>query len=374
MKYCIPALIIFAFSALNCSSQPADQFPQNPSLDFKIGQMLNIGFRGMSIDESSHIKRDLQDYHLGGVVLFDYDVPNSEPVRNVESPVQVRKLVSDLKDLSSVPLIVAIDQEGGRVARLKPRIGFPPTVSAQHLGRANHPDTTNYYSLIIAQTLSDLGINVNLAPVVDVNLNPDNPVIGGIERSFSGDPETVTRQAENFIKAHHKHDVFTTLKHFPGHGSSEDDSHLGIVDVTNLWSEAELIPYRNLINEGLADIIMTAHIFNENWDSEYPATLSEKVITGMLRNELGFEGLIMSDDMQMEAIRSHYGLESAIKQAILAGVDILSFANNSIYDPEIVPKANEIINKLIESGEISEQRIDESYQRIVDFKMNPDFK
>ena len=374
MKYCIPALLIFAFSALNCSSQPADEFPDNPSLDFKIGQMLKIGFRGMNVDESSHIKRDLQDYHLGGVVLFDYDVPNGEPVRNVESPAQVRKLVSDLKDLSSVPLIVAIDQEGGRVARLKPRTGFPPTVSAQRLGNVNHPDTTNYYASIIAQTLSDLGINVNLAPVVDVNLNPDNPVIGGIERSFSGDPEIVTRQAEIFIKAHHKHGVFTTLKHFPGHGSSEDDSHLGIVDVTSLWSEAELIPYQNLIDDGLADIIMTAHIFNENWDPEYPATLSEKVITGMLRNELGFEGLVMSDDMQMEAIRSHFGLETAIKQAILAGVDILSFANNSIYDPEIVPKANEIINNLVESGEISEQRIEESYQRIVNFKMNPDFQ
>lgn len=374
MKYCIPALLIFAFSALNCSSQPADEFPENASLDFKIGQMLNIGFRGMSVDESSHIKRDLQDYHLGGVVLFDYDVPNGEPVRNVKSPAQVRRLVSELKDLSSVPLVVAIDQEGGRVARLKPGTGFPPTASAQRLGRVNHPDSTEFYSSIIAQTLSDLGINVNLAPVVDVNLNPENPVIGGIERSFSGDPEVVTRQAKQFIEAHHEHGVFTTLKHFPGHGSSEDDSHLGVVDVTNLWSEAELIPYRNLIDDGMADIIMTAHIFNENWDPEYPATLSEKVITGVLRGELGFEGLVMSDDMQMEAIRSYYGLETAIKQTIIAGVDILSFANNSIYDPEIVPKANEIINNLVEKGEISEQRIDESYQRIVDFKMNSSFK
>jgi len=374
MKYIIPAFLIFIFSVPNCSSQPSPVFPENPSVDFKIGQMLNIGLRGMSVDESSHITRDLQDYHLGGVVLFDYDVPNDEPVRNVESPAQVRNLVSELKDLSSVPLIVAIDQEGGRVARLKPRTGFPPTVSAQHLGRTNHPDTTNYYASMIAQTLSDLGINLNLAPVVDVNLNPENPVIGGIERSFSGDPEVVTRQAKQFIESHHKHGVFTTLKHFPGHGSSEHDSHLGIVDVTGMWSEDELIPYQNLIDDGMADIIMTAHIFNENWDPEFPATLSEKVITGMLRNELGFEGLVMSDDMQMEAIRSHYGLEIAIKQAILAGVDILSFANNSIYDPEIVPKAHEIIKTLIETGQISEQRIDDSYQRIVDFKKRSDFR
>ena len=227
---------------------------------------------------------------------------------------------------------------------------------------------------MIAQTLSDLGINLNLAPVVDVNLNPENPVIGGIERSFSGDPEVVTRQAKQFIESHHQHGVFTTLKHFPGHGSSEHDSHLGIVDVTGMWSEDELIPYQNLIDDGMADIIMTAHIFNENWDPEFPATLSEKVITGMLRNELGFEGLVMSDDMQMEAIRSHYGLEIAIKQAILAGVDILSFANNSIYDPEIVPKAHGIIKSLIENGQISEQRIDDSYHRIVDFKKRSDFR
>jgi len=374
MNYGVPIILIFVFSAINCSSQPAAEFPANPALDFKIGQMLKIGFRGMTIDESSHIKRDLQKYHLGGIVLFDYDVPNGESIRNVESPAQVRKLVSDLKNSSSVPLIVAIDQEGGRVARLKPQAGFPPTVSAQQIGNTNHPDTTKYYAGIIAQTLSDLGINVNLAPVVDLNLNPENPVIGGIERSFSGDPEIVTRQAKQFIEVHHKYGVFTTLKHFPGHGSSEDDSHLGVVDVTNLWSEAELIPYRNLIDDGLADIIMTAHIFNENWDPEYPATLSEKVISGMLRNELGFEGLVMSDDMQMEAIRSFYGLEIAIKQAILAGVDILSFANNSIYDPEIVPKAYEIIKTLIKNGQISEERIDESYQRIVNLKKKSEFQ
>ncbi|MGF1671673.1 MAG: glycoside hydrolase family 3 protein [Balneolaceae bacterium] len=370
MKIKAILLFIILYSLSSCTSGQMSEFPpQEPSIDFKIGQMLKIGFRGLDISESSHIIRDLEEYHLGGVVLFDYDVPNREPVRNVESPAQVRKLVSDLKKHSFAPLLVTIDQEGGRVARLKTQYGFPASVSAQHLGESNMEDSTRFYTEITAQTLAGLGINTNLAPVADVNLNPENPIIGGIGRSFSGDPETVTKHASWFIESHHKHGVFTTLKHFPGHGSSEDDSHLGLVDVTELWSETELIPYRNLINDGFTDIIMTAHIFNENWDSEYPATLSGNVITGILREDLGFDGVVMSDDMQMDAIRAHYGLETAIEKAINAGVDILSFANNSVYDPDIVPKAHEIINKLLDEGRVSKERIDEAYQRIVVLKM-----
>ena len=368
MKAVFLTFITFLLTSLPATSQPGGAFPGNPDLDFKIGQMLKIGFRGMSVDESSHIRRDLQQYHLGGVVLFDYDVPNGEPVRNVESEPQLRDLVRQLKELSSVPLLVTIDQEGGRVARLKPTRGFPPTVSHQYLGAAGHQDSTRVYAGLIAMTLARNGINANLAPVVDVNLNPENPIIGGIGRSFSSEPEKVAEHAAWFIDMHHNLGIKTTLKHFPGHGSSEDDSHLGLVDVTGLWSEKELIPYRRLIEKGMADMIMTAHIFNSNWDSDYPATLSKNVITGMLRGDLGFEGVVMSDDMQMEAIRSHYGLETAVRQAILAGVDILSFANNSVYDADIVPKVHKIIRNLVADGVIYESRIDESYHRILKLK------
>lgn len=364
-------LIIFftVFADSACSQQKATGTLQNdPPIDHKIGQMLNIGFRGMAVSDTNHIVRDIQKYHLGGVTLFDYDVPGDTAYRNVQSPEQLRTLTHDLQNLSETPLFIAIDQEGGKVARLKTKYGFPRSVSAQYLGSLNNLDSTRFYARQAAQTLSELGINVNLAPVIDLNLNPGNPVIGGLERSFSANPQTVIRQASAYIKTLHKFGILTVLKHFPGHGSSEKDSHKGVVDVTDTWVEQELMPYRALIDSGQADMIMTAHIFNARWDSTYPATLSKVVITDMLRKKLSFEGVIRTDDLMMGAIREEYDLRNVIRQAILAEVDILSFANNAIYDPEIVPKAHNIIKELIEEGTIPEERIEKSYRRIKDLK------
>lgn len=338
------------------------------TLDEKIGQMLKVGFRGISIDENSPIVEDIRKYHIGGVVLFDYDVPRDTAYRNISSPEQVRQLTQDLQKFANIPLIIAIDQEGGKVARLKPRYGFEQSVSAQQLGSLQNADSTRKYARQTGETLSELGINTNLAPVVDVNINPQNPVIGGIERSFSADPEVVSRQAKIYIETLHEYGIITTLKHFPGHGSSKDDSHLGVVDVTDYWEQKELVPYQNLIDSGTADIVMTAHIFNAKLDSTYPATLSKPIITGILRDSLEFEGVVMSDDLQMKAIRTQYGLKETIKMSIQAGVDILSFANNSIFDAEITAKAHRIIKELVEEKTITEKRIDQSYQRIMKLK------
>ena len=363
------SLLLFLITILASSACSQDKDPktnqEKTPLDFKIGQMLNIGFRGISLSDSNHIVRDIKQYHLGGVTLFDYDVPKDTALRNIKSPEQLKQLVHDLQDLSPTPLFIAIDQEGGKVARLKPKYGFPPSVSAQYLGRLNNIDSTRFYARRTGETLSNLGINVNLAPVVDLNLNPQNPVIGGIERSFSKSPQTVIKHASAYIQTLHNHDILTVLKHFPGHGSSKKDSHKGVVDVTDTWSPKELIPYRALIDSGRADMIMTAHIFNSKWDSTYPATLSKNVITGMLRKKLGFNGIIRSDDLMMGAIRNEYDLRTIIKQALLAGVDVLSFANNSVYDPEIVPKAHNIIKNMVKEGIISRDRIEASYRRIM---------
>lgn len=364
------ALLILLFPLVNgvasAQSNPADSGPA--PLDVEIGQMLDIGFRGLQIADTNHIVRDIKKYHLGGVVLFDYDVPRQSPVRNIQSPGQLKKLVSDLKSLSDIPLIVSIDQEGGKVARLDPAHGFPKTVSEQYLGKLNKTDTTRFYARRTAKTLSSMGINVDLAPVVDLNVNPDNPVIGKLGRSYSADPQIVVKQASIFIKTLHRYGILTVLKHFPGHGSSTSDSHLGVVDVTQTWSKKELAPYKQLLDSKLVDMVMTAHIFNKHIDPQYPATLSKPTITGILRDSLGFDGVVMSDDMMMGAIRKEYGLKTAIKRAILAGDDILSFANNSIYDPQIVPKAHHIIKKMVQDGEISRKRIDRSYQRIMKLK------
>jgi len=357
-------IVSFLFISISCSQGQENEV----TLDEKIGQMLKVGFRGLSVDENSPIVEDIRKYHIGGVVLFDYDVPRDTALRNISSHGQVQNLVQDLQRFADIPLIIAIDQEGGRVARLKPRYGFEKSVSAQYLGSLQNADSTRKYAHQTGQTLSELGINTNLAPVVDVNINPENPVIGGIERSFSDDPSVVTRHARLYIETLHEYGIITTLKHFPGHGSSRDDSHLGVVDVTDYWKQKELVPYRNLIESGTADIVMTAHIFNAALDSTYPATLSKPIITGILRDSLRFNGVVMSDDLQMKAIRTEYGLKETIKMSIQAGVDILSFANNSIFDAEIAAKAHGIINELVEEGSLSEDRINQSYDRIMSLK------
>ncbi|HPQ44918.1 MAG TPA: glycoside hydrolase family 3 N-terminal domain-containing protein, partial [Syntrophales bacterium] len=244
------------------ASLSAETTTGNESLDTKIGQMIMIGFRGLSVDETSPVIVDIQKRHIGGVILFDYDVPSKSPVRNIESPPQVKSLVKALQEASTLPLFIAIDQEGGRVSRLKEKFGFAPTVSEQYLGSINDCDVTRQHSETTARTLADLGINVNFAPVVDLDRNPGNPVIGKLERSFSSDPNTVVKHSIICIEMLHKHGILSAIKHFPGHGSSSADSHKGFVDVTESWSADELKPFDAIIQSGICDMVMTAHIFN----------------------------------------------------------------------------------------------------------------
>ena len=200
--------------------------------------------------------------------------------------------------------------------------------------------------------------------MVDLDVEPANPVIGGLERSFSADPDVVTRHAAEVVKAHRERGVLTCLKHFPGHGSSRADSHLGFTDVTESWSRKELEPYARLIGARLCDSVMTAHIFNAALDPDLPATLSTKVITGLLREGMAYDGPVISDDMQMKAISANFGLEDAVLKAVDAGVDILVFANNSVFDPDIAASAIGIIRQAVRAGKIGEERIDRSYSRI----------
>lgn len=330
-----------------------------PSLEVKIGQMLLAGFRGQVLSENSRVLSDIRDYHIGGVVLFG---------GNVSSPEQVQTLTQTLQDAAAQSLLIAIDQEGGQVMRLDRRFGVTTTYSAQALGQMNDAAKTTAEAELFAQTLSKLGINLNLAPVVDLNLNPANPVIGALGRSFSADPAVVTSQAKTFIDAHHKYNTYCTLKHFPGHGSSRNDTHWGFVDVTDSWQETELQPYQALIQASACDVIMTAHIFNGKLDAKLPATLSHAIVTGILREKLGYDGVVISDDMQMRAISKYYDFATAIQLAIEAGIDILAIANNVAYQETVAVRAIKIIRGLVESGKISEARINQSYQRIMRLK------
>lgn len=347
-------------------AQPVD------SLDLKIGQMIMVGFRGLTAEAAAPALDDVAR-GVGGVILFDYDVEKKSPVRNIESPAQLRALTRAFEQAARrsparLPLLVAIDQEGGRVNRLKPKYGFAPTLTQEELGRMNRPDSTRAHAARTGATLASLGINLNFAPVVDVNVNPDNPVIGRLGRSFGADPARVAVHAAAAVEGYRSQGVLTAVKHFPGHGSSTGDSHEGFVDVTSTWSRAELVPFARLIASGHCDMVMTAHIFNSRLDARYPATLSRAVI-GMLRDSLHWDGVVVSDDLQMRAITDHYGFEEAVALALDAGVDMLLMGNNAgVYDEGAAQRIARTVRGLVRAGKVSEARIDASYRRILALK------
>ncbi|WP_255325687.1 MULTISPECIES: glycoside hydrolase family 3 protein [unclassified Thioalkalivibrio] len=342
-----------------------------PALEEQVGQMLMVGFRGTEVTASDRIWGDIEERNLGGVILFNRDVPSGFALpRNVESPAQLASLNATLQSIRpDDTLLIAIDQEGGVIRRLTPTDGFPDSPSHDELGAQDDLELTHAAAAGIAETLATHGFNINFAPVVDVNTNPDNPVIARWGRSFSVDPGAVTRHARAYIDAHHERGILTTLKHFPGHGSSSEDSHDGFTDVTQSWDPLELEPYRALIDEKRVDLVMTAHVYHQGLDSQHPATLSRPVLQGLLREDLGYTGVVVSDDMQMGAIVQYYGFEEALELAIHAGNDLLVLANNAdVYDPTLAQRAIQHIVARVEAGAISEQRIERSWRRIQNLK------
>lgn len=354
-------------SAFAAPSMPPLLAPLRPQLaapdvplEVKIGQMIMVGFAGRYLNENSAIVREIKERHLGAVVLF-------RP--NIESPVQLLNLTRTLKTASEFPLLIATDQEGGKVSRLTNNFGLPYNYSEQYLGTNNDLEKTRAQGESTAQALSQFGINLNLAPVVDLNVNPNNPIIGRYERSYSADPSVVVNHASTTVDAHRKYNVLCTLKHFPGHGSSRGDTHVGFVDVTETWSDKELAPFAELVKRGSADAIMTAHIFNSKLDANLPATLSRPTITGLLREQIKYDGVIVSDDMHMRAIAGQYSTEQAVQLAIEAGVDMLAISNNIPSTKKLsAGMAVDIIKRMVESGKISVDRIDQSYRRITTLK------
>ncbi len=352
--------VIFAFSVLVCCTRGVAQTQE--MLDIKIGQMILIGMPKAEVD--AVVLEEVRKGKVGSLILFEKNIPNRP-----NAFASLKKMTWTYQKAAPIPLFICIDQEGGKVNRLKEKYGFTRSVSAANLGK-HKLDSVQFYSEAMAATLAGLGINVNFAPTVDLAVNPTNPVIVKAERSFSKNPDTVALMAKEFIMQHRKFGVVTTLKHFPGHGSSKDDTHFGVADVTNTWSEEELKPYKTLIEAGYVDAVMTSHIVNKNLDSKcYPGTLSKEILDGILRKRLGFNGVVFSDDMQMHAITKNYGLEETIRLAINAGVDIMCFSNNiQGSDERTVDKVHAIIKKMVASGEITPQRIDESFQRIGQLK------
>lgn len=358
----------FLFLVLSTTSVHAQQVAETEdsvSLDVMIGQMILTGIGDFSyLPDDAEIIDDIKSGKVGGIILFEKNINSERP------KIQLKRTIDSLKSAASIPLFISIDEEGGRVNRLKPKYGFPITKQAGELGAMNNLDTTAFYANNTASTLNEYGINVNYAPDVDVAINPENPVIAKLGRSYSEDPKIVARHAQKVIDVHRENNVLTVLKHFPGHGSSRNDSHFGVADVSDTWQFAELMPYKYLLDSGRVDAIMTAHIVNEHLDPDkLPATLSPYIITNILRGVLNYQGVVFTDDMQMHAISKNFGFEESIKMAINAGVDVMLFCNNVPGNERRTPsQIHDIISNYVTQGEISEDRIRASYNRIMQLK------
>jgi beta-N-acetylhexosaminidase len=329
----------------------------------KIASMLVVGFRGFDLDNAAWVRKAIREHGLGGVILFDRDGQTKGP-RNVKSAVQVRALSTEIKALAPErTVIVAIDQEGGLVTRLSPKYGFPAVESQAAIGEQGDV-AVSQWARGIAATLVGAGVNLNFAPVVDLNVNPDNPAIGALDRAFSADPAIVIRDTELEITAHHERGVRTALKHFPGLGSATANTDFGVADVTDTWTDVELEPYRTLIKSAAVDMIMAAHVVNGQIDPNGPASLSKATVTDLLRGDLGYRGVVVTDDMQAGAITDAFGADDAVFLAIDAGCDLLVFANQQVYEPARAEAVIDLIERLVGEERLTEARIDESVARI----------
>ncbi|WP_418186671.1 glycoside hydrolase family 3 N-terminal domain-containing protein [Aliarcobacter lanthieri] len=347
-------LILFVVSSFGQNYSKTD-------IEKMIAKMVVLGFSGESISKNSQIYKDIE-FGLGGVILFDKDPNDKTKVKNIRNKEQLKKLNNELQSISKQKLLISIDQEGGVVQRLKTDMGFVNTLKASEVAQKGEEFAKSSYKAL-AKDLNDVGINLDFAPVVDLALNKNNKVIVTRGRSFGESSSEVIKYSSIFIDELKKQNIISVLKHFPGHGSSLADSHLGFVDITKTWNKKELEPYKYFINNKKVDMIMTAHVFNENLDKNYPATLSYNVNTKLLREELKYDGVLITDDLQMSAISKHYDLKTILRLAINSGVNLLLFANQ-LAKPITLKEIVDTVYSDILSENISLEKIIESNQKI----------
>ncbi|UFJ39529.1 beta-N-acetylhexosaminidase [Brevibacillus humidisoli] len=347
--------------------QIIDRAVQNMTLEEKIGQMLMPDFRKYNgqdvIKMLPEIEQQIKKYHIGGVILFRENVVTTE---------QTLRLVDAYRQAAEkYGLLISIDQEGGIVTRLQSGTDLPGNMA---LGAARSTELAEKTGDVIGRELASLGFNMDLAPVLDVNNNPDNPVIG--VRSFAEDPQLVADLGIAYTRGLQQNGIAATAKHFPGHGDTSVDSHLGLPEVPHdkeRLVDVELYPFQQAIDAGI-DAIMTAHVTFPKIDNTkvvsrkdgteiaLPATLSEKVLTGLIRDELQFDGVVITDAMNMQAITDHFGPVDAAVRAVKAGVDIVLM-------PVGLQEVSEGLQEAVASGEIPQQRIDTAVKRILTLKV-----
>ncbi len=318
----------------------------------RVGQRFMVGFEGWA--PSADVKHLIRDFGVGHVILF---------ARNVDRPEQVAELVRELQEIArdaghDRPLLVAVDQEGGRVARLRePWTVWPPL---RALGRFGSEETARRMGRALAHELSTCGIRCDFAPVMDVDTNPQNPVIG--DRSFGDDPDLVGRLGAAMIDGLQKGRVAACAKHFPGHGDTNVDSHLDLPAVDHSRArleDVELRPFRKAIEAGVATI-MTAHVLVRELDDRLPTTISPRLIDGLLRGEMKYQGVVVSDDLEMGALAKHWSPGRAAVLAAQAGCDILPVCKS----PDAQVEALEGMVRAVESGEIPTRALDDADDRI----------
>ena len=362
IRYALLFPFLFLAAALFAAA-PARTREPDPDLDAMIGQMFVIGFNGTAAEGKAarRVARQIAKGKIGGVILMD---------RNIRSPSQVRALTAKFLNTGQ-PLtpIISVDQEGGLVQRLSAKKGFRAYPTARTVARLYKPEKAHRIYKSMAEELARSGINLNYGPVVDLNINRRNPVIGRLGRSYGSDPDRVLAYARAFISAHREAHILTSVKHFPGHGSSFTDSHKRLVDLTKTWKEIEMEPYRVLASEGAIDTVMVGHLYHPSFSGgkRLPATLSSTAIEGWIRKRLGFKGVVITDDLGMAAIKRHNDLRTTLIKAVLGGNDILLFSSAGS-DPKFVSKATRILHDAVADGTIPRNRIAQAYSRIVSLK------
>ncbi len=331
--------------------EKVDKIVASMSKTEKIGQMVMIGIQGTKVDDDSLYM--LHQFHMGGIILFD---------RNMESPEQVKQLTSDLQAQSNekVPLFIGVDEEGGDVVRMAEKLTPPP--SQKEIGATGDTEQAKTWAIKTAKSLKEMGINVNFAPVADVGSN-DN-------RSYSTDVNTVI----NFVKAsatgYQQENIIYSLKHFPGIGKGQVDSHVEISSIDeskDVLMAEDILPFKTIINENKPEdyFILVSHLKYPALDEEYPASLSSKIMTDLLRNELGYKGIIITDDMEMGAVANHNDFKTIGVNAVKAGADIVLVCHEYQHEQDVYLG----LLDAVDNGEISQQRIDESVKRIVKAKL-----
>jgi beta-N-acetylhexosaminidase len=357
----LPRLISATFALLLFVSSATAQ-----SLEQMAGQMIIVGFQGDEAGDKSvkALAGELAAGDVGGVMYLK---------ANVKSLAAVGEMNAAFRAASpDLPPFITLDQEGGAVERLTADVGFTEVPNARTVAAEDSPQQAEALYGKMAKAIAKLGFTVNFGPVADLDINPKNQIIAKFGRAFGEDAGTVVDYDAAFIRAHHAAGLLTALKHFPGHGSSTADSHEGFVDISKTWSTEELAPYRALIGEGMADFVMVGHLFHKDYAGtgsvKLPASLSPEWIGGVLRGELSFTGAVISDDLEMGAIRDHFSLRDTVVRAVRAGVDVLLFSNTAKYRAGLADEVRAILVAEGQNDPEFAQRIAESYARIVALK------